>query len=189
VWQYGTRNPYRFTFDRATGDLYFADVGQDTFEEVDFAPAGAQGLNFGWNAFEGESDQTCGSPLRAGSAHTKPIFSIDRSQGASGPFADYNAIIGGIVYRGKALPSVQGAYFFGPNRGARLGALTQCGDVTSPVTPITKQCNANTPNEACLRRLDNGPVFNDLRAIVEDHEGEMYVIANGNSLLKVVPTP
>lgn len=189
VWQYGTRNPYRFTFDRATGDLYFADVGQDTFEEVDFAPAGTKGLNFGWNAYEGESDQTCRLPLRAGSTHTKPVFTVDRSPDATGPFADYNAIIGGIVYRGKALSGVQGAYVFGANRGARLGALTQCGNVTSPVTPITKQCDPNTPDEACLRRLDNGPVFNDLRAIVEDHDGEMYVIANGDSLLKVVPSP
>ena len=189
VWQYGTRNPYRFTFDRATGDLYFADVGQDTFEEVDFAPAGTKGLNFGWNAFEGDTDQVCDSALRAGSTHTGPIFTIDRTPGATGPFADYNAIIGGIVYRGKALPSLQGTYFFGANRGARLGALRHCGDVTSPVAPVTKQCDANTPNEACLRRLDSGAAFTELRAIVEDHDGEMYMIANGNSLLKVVPSP
>jgi len=189
VWQYGTRNPYRFTFDRATGDLYFADVGQDTFEEVDFAPAGAKGLNFGWNAYEGNSDQTCKEPLRAGSVHTPPIFVLDRSAGATGPFADYNAIIGGIVYRGKSLPSLQGVYLFGANRGARLGALTHCGDTTSPVTPVTKQCNPNTPNEACLRPVDGGPAFEELRAIVEDHDGELYVVANGNSLLKVVPSP
>jgi glucose/arabinose dehydrogenase len=189
VWQYGTRNPYRFTFDRATGDLYFADVGQDTFEEVDFAPLGAKGLNFGWNAYEGNSDQTCKKPLRAGSVHTPPIFVLDRSAGATGPFADYNAIIGGIVYRGKALPSLQGVYLFGANRGARLGALTHCGDTTSPVTPVTKQCNPNTPSEACLRRVDSGPAFDELRAIVEDHDGEVYVVANGNSLLKVVPGP
>jgi glucose/arabinose dehydrogenase len=189
VLHYGLRNPFRFSFDRLTGDLYLGDVGQNTFEEIDFAPAGSKGLNFGWASFEGNSNLTCGRPLRAGSTATAPIFVADRTAVATNPFADYNAMIGGVVYRGSALPQLSGVYFFGGYAGARLGALTQCGSTTSPVTPVTKRCNANTPNEACLRSIDGGPAFTELRAIVEDHAGELYMVANSNSLLKVVALP
>jgi len=187
VLHYGLRNPFRYSFDRATGDLYLGDVGQNTYEEVDFAPAGAKGLNFGWASFEANSGSICTRPLREGSTHTPPIFVADRTASATSPFSDYNAVIGGVVYRGKALPQLNGVYFFGGYRGARLGALYQCGETTSPVTPVTKSCNPNTPSESCLRSLPGTPGFSELRAIVEDHDGEMYVVANGNSLLKVVP--
>ncbi|MEY4515536.1 MAG: hypothetical protein RLZZ450_7658 [Pseudomonadota bacterium] len=189
VFHYGLRNPFRFSFDRVTGDLYLGDVGQNTYEELDYAPANAKGLNFGWAAFEGNSNLTCGRPLRAGSTHTPPIFVADRTAGATSAFSDYNAMIGGVVYRGTALPQLQGVYLFGGFAGARLGALRQCGSTTSPVTPVTKSCNANTPNEACLRSLNGAPRFTELRAIVEDHDGEIYVVANRDSLLKVVPLP
>jgi glucose/arabinose dehydrogenase len=188
VLHYGLRNPFRFSFDRQTGDLYLGDVGQNDYEELDYAPAGSRGLNFGWAAYEGDSEIDCGVPraLRTGSTHTRPIFVADRSADASNPFSDYNAIIGGVVYRGSALPQLNGIYFFGGYIGARLGALRQCGSTTSPITPVTKRCNANTPNEACFRTLDGGPALNELRAIVEDHDGEMYMVANRNTFYKVV---
>jgi glucose/arabinose dehydrogenase len=187
VWHYGLRNPFRFSFDRLNGDLYVGDVGQNRYEEIDYAPRGASGLNFGWAPYEGSSRDTCPSrELRAGSTHTAPIFVADRRAGATNPFADYNAMIGGVVYRGQALPQLYGAYLFGGYRSQRLGALYQCGSVTSAVTPILKSCNINEPNSACMRRLDGSPQLSELRAIVEDHDGEMYVVANGNSLLKVV---
>jgi hypothetical protein len=71
----------------------------------------------------------------------------------------------------------------------RVLGWAQCGSTTSPVTPVTKSCNANTPNEACLRSLNGAPRFTELRAIVEDHDGELYVVANRDSLLKIVPLP
>lgn len=187
VLHYGLRNPFRFSFDRKNGDLYLGDVGQNRYEELDYAPAGASGLNFGWSAYEGNSRDTCASrQLRSGSSHTAPIFVADRGNTATGPFADFQAILGGVVYRGSALPELEGVYLFGDYVGSRLGALYQCGSTTSPVTPVRKACNVNEPNAACLRRLDGGPVFSELRAIVEDHDGELYMVANGNSLLKVV---
>lgn len=188
VWHYGLRNPFRFSFDRLTGDLYVGDVGQNRYEEIDFAPSGSSGLNFGWAPYEGNSRDTCPSrALREGSTHTAPIFVADRRAGAANPFADFNAMIGGVVYRGTALPQLYGAYLFGGYRSQRLGALYQCGSATSPVTPVLKRCNVNEPNAACLQRVDNGAAFTELRAIVEDHDGEIYMVANGNSLLKVVP--
>jgi glucose/arabinose dehydrogenase len=191
VLHYGLRNPFRYSFDRLTGDLYIGDVGQNTYEEISFAPAGSKGLNFGWAHFEGPSNDTCGAfrPLRPGSVHTPPIVSVERNAFANNPFADYNAMIGGVVYRGSALPQLQGIYFFGGYAGARLGALRQCGSTTSLPTPVAKRCNANSPSEACLRSLNGAPAFSELRAIVEDHAGEMYMVANGNTLFKVVPLP
>ena len=188
VLHYGLRNPFRFSWDRATGDLYIGDVGQNRYEEVDFAPRGARGLNFGWPAYEGDSRESCPArQLRPGSTHTAPIFVTDRRASANGPFRDWNASIGGVVYRGTALPALTGVYLTGGYQGRRLAAFYHCGDTTSPVTPVNKRCDANAPAEACFRSLDGAPQFGELRAIVEDHAGELYVVTNGNSLLKIVP--
>lgn len=186
VWALGLRNPFRFSFDRATGDLYLGDVGQNSYEEIDYAPSGVAGLNFGWARFEGVT-ANCPHPLRSGSTHTPPIFVADRFRGATGLYADYNAMIGGVVYRGSTLPELQGVYVFGDYVGKRMASLRQCGSETSPVTPILKRCDINEPNSACLESLNGAPAFSELRAVVEDHAGELYVVANGNSLLKVVP--
>ncbi len=191
VLHYGLRNVRRYSFDRLTGDLYLGDVGQDTFEELDFAPAGSKGLNFGWSHYEGSSDATCGllRPLRAGSAYTPPIVSINRGAGSSGPFSDYDGIVGGVVYRGAALPQLQGSYLFGDVRGANLGALRVCGGKASPLTPIAKTCDASAPAGACLTSLEGSPALESLRAIVEDRAGELYFVANRNTLFKLVALP
>lgn len=104
VWAWGLRNPWRYSFDRLTGDLYIADVGQNKYEEVDFLPAGSPGgVNFGWNyreglhAFKGEPS--------AGLKLIDPVFEYDHSQGCS--------ITGGYVYRGQKLPEFYGIYLFG----------------------------------------------------------------------------
>jgi glucose/arabinose dehydrogenase len=104
TWVMGLRNPWRFSFDRATGDLYIGDVGQARREEVDFQPASSKGgENFGWSAFEGTlslySDQDIvGKPVA-------PIYEYDHSNGCS--------VTGGYVYRGSSLPALQGIYIFG----------------------------------------------------------------------------
>lgn len=191
VYHYGFRNPYRFGFDRATGDLYIGDVGQITYEEVDFAPAGTSGLNFGWPKFEGDHADVCpGFSLRAGSTTTKPIVDIFRKDNnAPPPFGDYRSVIGGRVYRGSALPSLVGVYLFGDYVGARYGALRQCGATTSPVTPILKNKDANSPNLPQLVGAAGAPQLGQLTAIVEDNAGELYLLANRNTLLKLVPGP
>jgi hypothetical protein len=183
VLHYGVRNPFRFTFDRKTRDLYFGDVGQSRYEEINFAPASSKGLNFGWATYEAEA--SCPGPyrpLRDGSEATKPIFYADRT--GSGRFRDYRAIVGGVVYRGEQLRELDGTYIFGDYYGERLGALKQCGEATSPVAPIRKNCDPNFP-EACLQSKGT-QTFRQLTAIVEDHAGEVFLIANGDSLYKVV---
>ena len=106
IWSYGLRNPWRFSFDRAQGDLYIADVGQNAREEVDVATGAAQfgkGLNFGWNVMEGVA---CYSPSSGcpRSGLTLPVLDYDHSNGCS--------ITGGYVYRGSAAPGLRGLYFY-----------------------------------------------------------------------------
>src|SRR5262249_34364927 len=103
IWAYGLRNPWRFTFDAQTGDLWIGDVGQNQWEEVDFEPADSPGgLNYGWNVMEGTHPYKGQAP--AGVTLTPPIFEYPHDQGI--------AVTGGYVYRGTAIPELQGVYLF-----------------------------------------------------------------------------
>jgi glucose/arabinose dehydrogenase len=190
VWHYGLRNPYRFAFDPATSDLYIGDVGQDRSEEVDFVAAGsAGGLNFGWPAVEGTNMGTCaGRSLAAGATATAPIFVTERGVAQSGPYADWISVIGGQVYRGSELPQLQGVYLFGDYRGRRMVGLRQCGSTTSTVTPILKKADPNQTG-ASFKSVGGAPALSDLTAIVSDNAGEIYLVANRSTLLKVVAAP
>ena len=110
IWAYGLRNPWRFSFDRLTGDLYIGDVGQATEEEVDFqASASAGGQDYGWHILEGN---LCYSPsvgCVAPSGYVPPVATYDHGVNASFGCA----ITGGYVYRGGASPSLQGVYLYG----------------------------------------------------------------------------
>lgn len=101
IWALGVRNPWRFSFDALTGDLYIADVGQNQWEEVNFQPAGLGGINYGWNIMEG-MHRYSGEPVPEGL--TPPFAEYSHAEGCS--------ITGGYVYRGEELPDLQGFYFF-----------------------------------------------------------------------------
>ncbi|MGZ8450005.1 MAG: PQQ-dependent sugar dehydrogenase [Candidatus Deferrimicrobiaceae bacterium] len=120
IWSLGLRNPWRFSFDRLTGDLYIADVGQGAFEEIDVQPAGSTGgQNYGWNIMEGDS---CYPPGTVGCNSTGlalPVFVYDHSLGCS--------VTGGHVYRGSALPSLQGVYLFGDFCSGRIWGIRKNG--------------------------------------------------------------
>jgi hypothetical protein len=106
LWNYGFRNPWRWSFDRSTGDLYIGDVGQSVSEEVDVQPAGTgAGLNYGWKIVEG--DHCFVAPGCDRSAFTAPVFTYPHTVGC--------AVIGGYVYRGSSIPELQGTYFFSDN--------------------------------------------------------------------------
>ncbi len=102
IWAYGLRNPWRFSFDRDTGDFFVADVGQNQWEEVNFQPANSVGgENYGWNVMEGThcfQADTCDQ-----TGLVRPIFEYTHSQGCS--------VTGGYVYRGAAFPEMAGNYF------------------------------------------------------------------------------
>ena len=100
----GLRNAWRFTFDRATGDLYIGDVGQNAIEEINFTPRQSPGLeNYGWDVYEGSQRFEDGEPSTGRLVF--PVFEYTHSQGCS--------VTGGYVYRGKARPSERGRYIFG----------------------------------------------------------------------------
>jgi glucose/arabinose dehydrogenase len=194
VYHYGVRNPFRFNFDPATGDIYIGEVGQWSHDSVAYAPANAPGSNFGWPAFEGTAENPtsqCASTteLRAGSTRTQPIFNL--AHGSEGGVSNLIvAIVGGQVYRGSAIPELSGVYLFGefyPNRPMR--ALYQCGSQTSEVLEIQKICDPNTPDAACFTPVGNAPDLRQVGAIVRGNDGELYLPANGNALLKIVPAP
>jgi len=120
VWAYGLRNPWRFSFDRATGDLWIADVGQNEFEEIDFLPAeggtnAGRGANLGWSELEGAE------PFDGGTAPdgtVPPLHTYDRSNGAC-------SVTGGYVYRGTRVPAMTGVYLYADYCEGRLRGLTQ----------------------------------------------------------------
>jgi glucose/arabinose dehydrogenase len=104
IWASGLRNPWRFSFDHLTGDLYIGDVGQNQIEEIDFLASGAPGgANFGWNFFEGTSAYEGVPP--PGLQVIPPVAEYTHQMGCS--------VTGGVVYRGSRLPAWQGIYLFG----------------------------------------------------------------------------
>ncbi len=113
IWAYGLRNPWRFAFDRRTGDLIIGDVGQDTEEEIDFARRGhSAGANYGWSIFEGDRRYKSGSAPKA----VRPAVVARHSDG-------YCAIIGGYVVRDPALHKLYGRYLFGDNCKAQINSV------------------------------------------------------------------
>lgn len=197
VYHYGVRNPFRFSWDKATGDFYFGDVGQDTHEELNVALNGQVGLNFGWANYEG-SEQTCsGRMLNTGATAIPPIFETSHGGGTglapaclTSPFCDYSSIVGGVVYRGSAIPTLNGVYLFGDWAGNNMAALRHCDGTTSEVTEIDYEADPNLPNNGYLVKADeDAPGIRNITSIVEGNDGEIYLTVNANSLLKIVPPP
>lgn len=100
IWAYGLRNPWRYSFDRVTGELWIGDVGQNRREEIDLEPSGEGGRNYGWDGYEGNLVYEQPLPEDA----VDPVYAYGGELGAS--------VIGGYVYRGSRLPALQGAYLF-----------------------------------------------------------------------------
>ena len=113
IWAYGLRNPWRFSFDRLTGDLWLADVGQDRVEEVDLVH---RGENYGWNVFEA-FEPFSNQYRKEGRTFTMPVFAYRRKYG--------NSITGGFVYRGDKNSSFYGVYVFGDYISKRIFGLTR----------------------------------------------------------------
>jgi glucose/arabinose dehydrogenase len=120
IWAYGLRNPWRATFDRASGDFWIGDVGQDTYEEVDFQPAGDKGgENYGWNFMEGFHPYQGQAP--AGLTLVPPVAEYSHQEGGC-------AISGGYVYRGPSLPELSGVYFFADYCSGITWTIARAGD-------------------------------------------------------------
>lgn len=118
IWAYGLRNPWRFSFDPATGDLYIADVGQNQWEEINFEHADSPGgVNYGWNQYEGRHPFTGG-----GEGTTFPVAEYNHSLGCS--------VTGGVVVRDPALPQWQGTYLYGDYCSGNVWGLLRLAEGT-----------------------------------------------------------
>ena len=148
IWLYGLRNPFRFSFDSVTGDLWIGDVGQGSFEEVDRLTSSGGGANLGWNVMEGTHcfSPPTGCPM---AGLTLPIFDYDHSQGD-------DTVIGGYVYRGTKMPTLVGVYVFGDFISGRMWTLTQTGSTYTRTSLLTVAAN-------------------DVSSIGQDQLGELYV--------------
>jgi glucose/arabinose dehydrogenase len=155
---YGLRNPWRFSFDRETGDLWIADVGQSEWEEIDYTPHGSAGVeNYGWDAFEGRHPFEDKEPNPRG--------------GLVGPIAEYGhdlgcSVTGGFVYHGEAVPSAQGRYFYGDYCS---------GTVWSVVERV---------GTAAHRRRHTFRV-ETLTSFGEDAAGELYLVAQAGNVFRL----
>ncbi len=159
IWDFGLRNPWRFTFDRRTGDLWIGDVGQSSWEEVDLEPAGsAGGLDYGWNLMEGDHPYAGASPAPG---LVGPVYEYSHAAGAC-------AVTGGYVYRGRTIPALTGAYVFGDFCLGRLEAL-RLG-----------------PGGAVERWL-LGPVLPNLASFGEDAQGELYALSLTDGVVRLAP--
>lgn len=157
IWSTGLRNPWKFSFDRETGDMWIGDVGQGLWEEIDFEPAGSPGgLNWGWRCYEGNASYNlsgCGSS----SQYTFPVAVYSHSAPQS-----FCSVTGGIVYRGSVFSYMQGHYIF-------------CDYCNSDFYSLLPNGSGGFTSSLVL----DGPGTN-YTAFGEDHLGELYVArANG----------
>jgi glucose/arabinose dehydrogenase len=173
IWAYGLRNPWRFSFDRLTGDLWIGDVGQNAKEELDFQPAGAAGgANYGWEAFEGDvsASISCGRlDTIMGNPHTPPLLIVNHGS-ATEVVRSACSIIGGYVYRGSAIPELRGVYVF--------------GDYCSPDVAAFRYCDGAIRG---WQRIPGIGRAGDLVSFGEDNRGELYLVyIAGRSVTRLV---
>jgi glucose/arabinose dehydrogenase len=149
IWSLGWRNPWRFSFDRLTGDIWVADVGQNAREEICFEPAGTGGRNYGWRCYEGFNNFNT-SGCQPPAAFTRPVFDYPNpSLGCS--------VTGGFVYRGQQFPDLYGHYLFTDYCSGRWWA--------------TRRLNDTTFNTQLLADFSD----NQYSTLGEDSKGELYV--------------
>jgi glucose/arabinose dehydrogenase len=169
IWAYGLRNPWRYSFDSMTGEVYIADVGQgpnnNPLEEVNVQAGATANVNYGWRIMEGTQCFLPSSGCDMG-GKVLPVHTYPHDQGRA-------SITGGYVYRGSCLPDIQGRYFFGDYAGTQIysfehaaGAITNLQDLTSTLDP-------------------NGDI-NRLTSFGEDGFGELYVVSRNGRIFRIV---
>ena len=169
IWALGLRNPWRFSFDRETGDLFIGDVGQGTYEEIDFqAGTSGGGENYGWRLKEGDH---CFIPASG----------CDTIVGQSDPITEYThggtpfrcSVTGGYVYRGCAIPDLQGHYFYADYCSAQIWSF---------------RYNGTTISDSTQRTTDLGAGTIAVSSFGEDYYGELYMCSHSNGrVLKIIP--
>jgi glucose/arabinose dehydrogenase len=165
AWSIGWRNPWRFSFDRQTGDLYAGDVGQNDWEEVNVEPAGRGGRNYGWKIMEGTHCRGGGTCARSGL--TLPAVEhenrVDRS------------VIGGYVYRGARIPGLVGRYVYGDYASRRMYSFVYAGEENGQ------------PQVCDVHPLSSLTPGGDISSFGEDLAGELYVVTLQGTVYRIEP--
>lgn len=160
IWSYGWRNPWRFSFDTATNDLYVADVGQNQYEEIHVQWAGVGGQNYGWRLMEGFHCHIPNECDPAGQNLVLPVAEYDHSMGCS--------VTGGYVYRGAQFPALEGIYFYGDYCSGLIWGLRYQG-------------NDNWANAQLLSSQQTISSFGQDEAgevYLVDHQGDIFLVGN-----------
>lgn len=172
IWAYGIRNPWRYGFDKATGLLYLADVGQDKWEEVNVIEKGG---NYGWRIREGAFDL---HPVPNPPKMIDPIHQYQHEDNAA-------SITGGLVYRGKAIPALQGWYFFGDYVHGKYWAIRYDPEQKRVVdSGLVIEGDQAAPRGGPIYRRPTQP-----SCIGADADGELYVGDINGWIFRVVPEP
>jgi glucose/arabinose dehydrogenase len=166
IWAYGLRNPWKFSFDRMTGDLYIGDVGQDVTEEINFQPAGAAGgQNYGWRVFEGSGCYTPPSGCSLAN-HTLPVLTYPHTA------AGGESITGGYVYRGLRSAALRGYYIYGDFISNRVWAAHR---------------ENGTWHTHVL--IEPGGALSGLSSFGQDETGELYVVSFSTGRIHIIEGP
>ena len=165
TWAKGMRNPWRFSFDRGTSDLYIGDVGQNVREEIDVAvvPNAGRQANYGWRLMEGFLCFNPSSSCNSGGL-TLPVLDYPHASGAC-------SVTGGYVYRGGAIPSSSGTYFY--------------GDFCAGFVRSFRYQNGQATEQTEWPLLS--PPGSFVTSFGEDASGELYVMTQGGGLFKFIP--
>jgi len=169
IWHYGLRNPWRASFDRATGDLWIGDVGGQVFEEINFVPAGSSARNFGWGCMEGLNCTPGGQCVCNDPGLTPPAHAYPHTSGNS-------CIIGGYRYRGPAMCSFQGLYFFGDFTSRRIWTAEWNGSGLQ-----------NRTERSAELATGGGPAMGLITSFGEDAAGELYVCDVQGNVFRIDP--
>lgn len=176
IWAFGLRNPFRCSFDRLTGDFYIADVGQESYEEVNFQAAdGTGGENYGWRLREGFDATPTGGVGGPLPGRTDPLYAYSHGFGNSEGFS----VTGGYVYRGPS-PTFYGKYFFGDYVSARIWSIEHDG--AGGLTEFTDWTDAFTP-PAGQGTID------EIVGFGEDAVGNLYIVDLGGEVFRVFGDP
>lgn len=169
IWAYGVRNPWRCNFDRETGDLWIADVGQNAYEEITFQPASsAGGENYGWRCYEGNHTyNTSGCPNS--NTMTFPIWEYSHSYGCS--------VSGGAIYRGSAIASLQGTYFFADYCTNKIWSFRYDG---SNVYDYQDRTSELDPTSGSITSISG---------FGEDAAGEIYICDLNGEVFRIIGEP
>jgi glucose/arabinose dehydrogenase len=168
IWSYGLRNPYRFSFDACTGDLYIGDVGQMLWEEIDIEPAGQGGRNYGWRRMEGAH---CFVP--AEDCDPEGLITLPAAEYPhAGREIEDCSVTGGHVYRGSKIPWLRGSYFYGDFCSGRIWTLTYEGGVAS--APVDRTGDLESFG------------FN-IASFGQDGAGELYVAEFNGTVYRIDP--